>query len=241
MNLSEVFDQLTYGELAQISIGGGAEGQIDDANYKAMVAHTNLGLTALYKRFPIKENSLMLSVISNKDTYVLTPENATSNNELTGNIKYILDSIDSPFIGDILKVEKVVNSYGIELVLNNDGDLRNIKTPTYNTIKFSKDLLSDLAGSNVEVVYRANHPIINVGNGAFNPENVELELPYSYLEPLLLFIASRINNPMGMTNEFHAGNSYAAKYELACQMLEKTNLMTDIGSEFNKIRSGGWV
>lgn len=42
MNLKEIFDQLTYGELSQISIGGGAAGQIRPEDYAKLVAHTNL-------------------------------------------------------------------------------------------------------------------------------------------------------------------------------------------------------
>ena len=33
MNLQEIFDQLTYGELSQLSIGGGEVGVISVANY----------------------------------------------------------------------------------------------------------------------------------------------------------------------------------------------------------------
>ena len=51
MKLKEVFDQLTYGELSQLSIGGQAQGEITEENYARVVAHVNLGLSAIYKRF----------------------------------------------------------------------------------------------------------------------------------------------------------------------------------------------
>ncbi len=66
-------------------------------------------------------------------------------------------------------------------------------------------------------------------------------MPYSHLEPLLYYVASRINNPIGMANEFHAGNSYAAKYEKSCQELEMVNLRVDQGSQNTKLRQKGFV
>ena len=68
-----------------------------------------------------------------------------------------------------------------------------------------------------------------------------MELPDAYLEALLYFVASRINNPIGMTNEFHAGNSYAAKYEQECARLEMLNLEVDQGYQNTRLRAGGWV
>jgi hypothetical protein len=57
----------------------------------------------------------------------------------------------------------------------------------------------------------------------------------------LYFVASRVHNPIGMTNEFHAGNSYAAKYEQACMLLDMKNLQVDQGSENTKLRDRGFV
>ena len=69
----------------------------------------------------------------------------------------------------------------------------------------------------------------------------EIELPYSHLEALLYFIASRVHNPIGMANEFHAGNSWAAKYEHECVRLEQLNLRVDQGEDNTNFCRNGWI
>lgn len=48
MNLQEVFDQLSVGELSMLSVGGNDQGVIDESNWDKVLPHINLGLTALY-------------------------------------------------------------------------------------------------------------------------------------------------------------------------------------------------
>lgn len=247
MKLMEVFNQLTYGELSQISLGGAEQGEINLTNYDKVVAHINLGLTALYKRFPLKEGRLTVELQQGRLTYPLSTAYAVSNTASLEPVKYILDS-DTSFKGDIHKVEGVFTSIGYELGLNDQANPYAVMTPSAQVLSVpativanGMDLPEYLKTSTLSVVYRANHPIIDVNAGAFDPETYEVELPYSHLEPLLLYVASRVNNPIGMTNEFHAGNSYAAKYEQACQQLEQLNLRVDQGSQYNRLESKGWV
>lgn len=51
MTLQEIFDQLAYGEFRTLSVG---EDGIQPKSYASMINHINLGLNALYKRFPLK-------------------------------------------------------------------------------------------------------------------------------------------------------------------------------------------
>ena len=61
MLLSELFDQLTFGELSQIYVAGRDEIGIQAADYEKIIPHINLGLTELHKRFEIKTNTLTKS------------------------------------------------------------------------------------------------------------------------------------------------------------------------------------
>lgn len=240
IKLSDVFTQLTYGELSQVSIGGGDAGQIDDSNYEQIIAHINLGLTALYKRFPLKEERLTIVVQPGRITYPITSAYAISNNASLEVAKFIDDMI-IPFKDDILKIERVYNSSGHEFSLNDDGDANSLFTPSANVLRIPPAIDTALMTSTLEIVYRANHPVIMVGDGPFNPANYNLELPITHLEPLLLYVASRFHAPSGMVNEFNASNNYAAKYEAACQEIEIKNLRVDQGSQYNRLRDNGWV
>lgn len=248
MKLSEIFTQLTYGELSQLSLGGGESGEISPSNYPKILSHVNLALTALYKRFPLKEGQLTVALQTGRITYPLTSAYAVANRRSRESVRYIVDTQDEPFINDILKIERVYTDTGFEMGLNDEADKYTCTTPTSTTLRVpasvvsqSMDLPQELRTTNLTVVYRANHPTLAVSLGGFDPDRVEVELPYSHLEPLLLNIASRVHNPIGMTNEFHAGNSYAAKYEMACAELERVNLRVDQGSQNTRLEKNGWV
>ena len=238
MKLSEIFNQLTYGELSQISLGGGSSGEITEANYPKVLSHINLGLTALHTRFPLKEGRLMLQTQPGMLTYPLNSRFAVGNTRSRELVRFIRDSASELFKDDIHKVERVYSGTQ-ELGLNDESDPMSCFTPSAHVLRVPGSVVEDAAL--LQVVYRANHAPILVGMGLFDPTRVEVELPYSHLEPLLYFVASRVNNPMGMSNEFHAGNSYAAKYEAACQMLELQNLRVDQGSQNTRLERNGWV
>lgn len=249
MNIQEIFDQLTHGELSQISIGGGEQGKVDKSNYAAVINHINLALTALYKRFNLKSGRLRLEMVPGKTQYQIHSRFAQSNLDSVETTKYLLDTSD-PFKDDLLKIEQVLSENGTDMVLNDGSYQYSLVTPNYRTLSVPEgiverkaDLPEDYKTSTLDLVYRANHHklILKDEWGIDYFDELEVDLPDAYLEALLYFIASRVNNPIGMTNEFHAGNSYAAKYEQECARLEMQNLQVDRGHQNTRLRAGGWV
>lgn len=250
MKLKEIFDQLTYGELSQMELGGMNNDSpgIEPSRYPMVINHINLGLNALYQRFPLKENSVKVELLPGVYTYTLNSRFSENSMVSFEDVFFIKDTEDEPFQDDLIKVERVYTDTGRELGLNDENDSLAIITPSLQSIRVpeaivnqSLDLPKELITKKLKVVYRANHPMLRT-SGTINPSNIEVELPYSHLEALLYFVASRLHNPIGMTNEFHAGNSYAAKYEMVCQRLEAQNIRAD---QFNlsssRLERGGWV
>jgi hypothetical protein len=249
MNLQEVFDQLTYGELSQLSIGGGTVGELSESNYPRVLPHVNLGLTALYKRFPLKEGRVLLDLMTDVLTYTIHSKYAFSNPVPATPGNYLIDTVAAPFTDDVLKIERSLTDAGIELQINDLSDFYSVFTPTATSLRVPVDIVNQamllpdwLKTERLELVYRANHPKIVIDSGYFDPTIVELELPDSYLEPLLLFIAARAMSPLG-TGQFEglAGNNYFAKYEQACQQIELHNLRVDQGSQNIRLFQNGWV
>lgn len=223
MKLSEVFNQLAYGELAQLKITELVNGVVGAERYPALIAHVNMGLNALFKRFNLKEGRVNIPLVPGTLTY----------------------SVNTP---DVFKIERVYTKEGWELGLNDEADYYSCFTPSTNMLRVSADVVAqskdiplELKTTELEVVYRANHPLIVLQNGTLNPDLVEVELPYGHLEALLYFIASRVNNPIGMGVEFNAGNNWAAKYEQECQKLEVFNLRIDKVSTNTRLIQNGWV
>jgi hypothetical protein len=247
MKLQQVFTQLTSGELSQLSIGGGESGEINESNYKKVVPHINLGLTALYRRFFLKEGRVNLSFVPGKLIYPIHSNYAVSNTKSSVTDKFLQDTL-SPFKDDILKIEGVLTDSGFEIPLNDVLDPLSIITPSPTILRLPTALVSQ-ANSLPEsyqtvgltVVYRANHPQINIDHPLFDIEKEELELPESHLDALLLYVASRVNTPLGMVNEFNAGNNYASKYEMACKQLEANSFQINPGTSNHRLIRNGWV
>lgn len=249
MKLAEIFAQLTHGELSQISLGGGEVGQVNKASYLQLVSHVNLGLTALHKRFAIKENRLVLKLTQGVINYPLKSSYAVNGRASFVPVRTIQDTATAPFKDDILKVERVLTDLDWELGLNDESDKYSVFTPAFNSLRLHKDLVTEskdlptwLRTESLTVVYRANHVILTSDDDIESPEDLEIELPDSYMEPLLYFIASRIMSPIGSgQGEMNMGNNYAAKYEQACQAIEMTNLKVDQGSQSTNLQRNGWV
>ena len=204
MKLAEVFNQLSNGELNQVSIGGQSQGVINDYNNKIIVNHINLGLANLHQRFHLKEGTLNLVTE-------------------TGKTEYILGS-------DVLKVNQVFDASGSSVYFT---------TPSTNVLRIP----DDIGNAELDVIYRAGHPIFDTSeDGDIDPDFMEVDLPYIYLEPLLYYVASRVYHPItGTANELHLGSSYAAKYDQACQRLELANFVLDKNLSNDRLTRNGWV
>lgn len=214
MKLSEIFKQLSLGELSQLAIGNDGIGEIKEEDYEKVIAHINLGLTALYTRFNLKEGEEVIPLVEGTYVYTLTSQ-------------------------DSLKVERVYDAAGKEWALNDEGNSNACRALSPTVLRIPPELLK--TSEFVRVGYRANHPLIVTDYGYIDPTTTEVELPFPYLQALLYFVASRCHNPVGMANEFHAGNSYSAKYEAECIRLELENLEIDQGGQYDRLYSNGWV
>ena len=248
MKLIEVFNQLTTGELSQLCIGGAAEGEITEANYGKVVGHINLGLIALYKRFYLKEGRISMDMVAGRHIYPIHSAYAINNTKSKEPVRYLKDSPTEKFQDDILKIESVLTDAGYEIPLNDVLDPLSIVTTGPTILRLPSPLVAQanslpdqLKTSDLTVVYRAAHPKLNPDLGSFNPETIELELPESHLEALLLFVASRAHTPGGLVNEFNAGNNYASKYEMECLRLEQFNLQIDHNMSNHRLIRNGWV
>lgn len=248
MKLSDIFDQLKTGEFSQISIGGQDRGVVNEENYPEILKHVNLGLTRLFTRFQLKEREVRVRLQEGKSQYPLKMQYAVANKRSREGVRYILDSELDVFNEDIIKIKRVLTDKRVELPLNNHADMFSCFTPGLSNLIVPPELTNNASytpeeykTTDVLVVYQANHAQLSIPIGLFDPNRVDIELPYSHLEALCYFIASRVNNPIGMNNEFHAGNSYAAKFEQICRELEGNGIQIEQGTGTNRRERNGWA
>lgn len=223
MNLADIARQLSYGELSQISFGRELSTSPTLERVSQLADNVNLALTSIYKRFNLKEDRLSVTL---SPTVFIYPLNSAN----------------------LLKVEQVQTVSGEVLGLNDASDPYSCSTPSTKQLrvpedvaKQGRDLPEKYKTTGLWVVFRANHPRIPAQT-AFTSgmHTIELELPDAYLQALLYFAASRVHNPVGMVNEFNAGNNFFAKYEAECRRLELENMGVDLGGGNTKFSQKGF-
>ena len=236
MRLAEIFRQLTHGELATLAIGGLDGSGVLEQNHENLVAHVNLGLTELHKRFPLKTNQVMVQSYDAIQKYYLHSDYAETNENSNQPIKYIKDSIYEPFVDDVLKIESVYDEDGKELFMNDRNEYWSVHTPSYNCLQIPYPEKENA----YSVLYRADHRKIIAKD--LDPETEEVDLPYSHLSALLLFIASRkfSTNPT-LKPQSADGNAYYSKFEAACAKLEELNIMNKSEESNIRLEINQWV
>lgn len=247
MKLQEIFDQLSAGELSQLSIGGEAQGVIAESNYSRVLAYINLGLTALARRFNLRTGTVRVLLQPGQNSYVLSARYLVGNPKSNEPIRYLQEIPGIPFIDSVLKIEQARCDSGVDLVLNDNHEPWSAITPSVKTLRLPDDIVAQspklpeaLKTQALEVTYRAGLEHLVVPLGYFDPTRIEVPLPDAYLEALLYFVASRAHAPIGMQEEGAAGNTWFSKFENECQRLEQQNLQIDLGASSPRFVQGGW-
>lgn len=235
MKLQDIYDQLAYGELRLLNLGSGnidsASDGFPEESFIKLLPTVRLGLTELYKKFLLREGRMNIPLVDGKVTYVLTRKQ---------------DAPDS-FNDNLLKVLRIYGTFRekeYEIPLNRISNTAAIRTTSYDTLLVPDDeeqapWLKET--SSLEIVYHADHPKINVNLANAAPLAVDIDLPVTHLQALVYFIASRMHNPMGMSQELHEGNNYAMKYENELQKLSMMNYEIDDDAENERVVAHGWV
>lgn len=229
MKLQEIFDHLMAGEFSQLSLFGGGQGVINDANQDKVISHVSLGLTDLYTRFSLKKGKVLIQLQPGQEDYWLNNKYAVANTKSTATPKYLVDTTLLPFKNDVILVTGVVDSV---------GDNITYRSTSMDTITIPLEVQD--TSTTALVSYQANHLLLDPSTMSIDPERQEIDLPRTHLMALLYFIASRANNPVGLGQEFNAGNTYAMKYENECARLKRDGMEIQDRDKESKFHSRGF-
>ena len=236
MTLQDIYDLMAYGELRDLFLGGtdlaeGGDG-VDNDNFKRLWPNVNLGLTVLHTRFMLREGTVEVPVEEGKSIYILAPKK----------------DVPADWANDLLDIERVfgiLDGKKYEIPLNEVDNPLSIRTPSVETLLLP-DAVEDASWmdetTTLVIKYRANHPETKDYLANSSPLVTPIYLPATHLEALVLFVASRIMNPVGMTpGAMHEGNNYAQKFELAVQQLKDGGFSVDnVTKENDRLYAKGW-
>ena len=165
MKVSDAFQELCYGELNTHRLA--ESGAISPENYSRMIHHLNMGLLALYTRFPLLVKELTLRQYSHITLYKLTKEHAVT--DPSDEVKYIIDSRFDPFIGDLIRVEEVSDEVGDVVELNSTDHVKVALTPSMDTLEIPNPTDTNV----LFVTYRAKHPqLVSVDSEILLPQHL---------------------------------------------------------------------
>lgn len=232
--LSDIFDDLTYGELSNIKVGKDTLGSIAEKDYPLIISHINRGLVDLYQKFKIKTKELRLHQIAGTTKYYIRKDYMDVVSACGANDIYIEQAANDPFNDDLVKVLEVYDANEDEVPINNKAKtemrrLQGVET-TLGVFTPEIDVLTMEVPTTPEIltiVYQAYFPKI-VLKEIFDPKKVRLYFPQALVKPLLLFIAARVVSGMKVSlseGEANPATSRWSAYNYACKELENLNLV----------------
>ena len=227
MKVSDALQELCYGELNTHRLAD--SGAISPENYSRMIHHLNMGLLALYTRFPLLVKELTLQQKSWITMYELKKEHAVT--DPSDEVKYIIDSRFDPFIGDLIRVEEVSDEVGDVVELNSTDHVKVALTPSMDTLEIPNPTDTNV----LFVTYRAKHPqLVSVDS--------EILLPQHLLGALYAYTGMRVYAGGTSQEQLTKGAELESKYERICQKMELDGMVnTDVLVLNMKPYERGWV
>lgn len=237
MLLSEIFDQLNYGELSQVVLGGADESGIAEESYPALVAHLNMGLIELHKRFLIRKRQIDLQLYSTIDTYYLKEQFALNSGSAEP-IKYLLDTATDLFTDRVLRIERIETSdtdvVG-DLPLNDENDDDTLYAYAYNVLKVPTPNDIDV----LTIHYRAGPTKISATN--LVPATTDIPIPDTMFNPLVYFIAARAHANVPTLDGHNESTMYMQKFEASVQEIINLGLHENENTTNTRLKDNGWV
>lgn len=239
MKLKDLMQQLAYMELSGLFMSSETAGAIDEESYPRVLSAVNSSLMDLFTRFVLSEKELHILCLAHKTMYELKPQYATMNP--SPGIKYILDTPDYPYTGDLIRILSVTDEIGNYVSINDRGRKGSIFIPRYDTIQIN-DPANDKM---VAVTYQANHPklMLEVPDDVhFNRDEQEVDIPPALEEALRVRVAFHVFSAMERKENAAQIVNLASRYEMLCMQAESKNLLNDSTiATTSKLQNRGFI
>lgn len=212
MNLRQLIDHLVQNNLYQFNMA-------KNEQFPAIINALNLELTQLYSRFPVLEKDVAFRRFPEISIYHLTRRYCRSNDESKELYKYILDTKDNPFLGDILKIENAYTESGQHIVLNDNNNPRAWFTPSFDTIQIPNT--TDIDTRIAIIGYKAKPEHIDPNTTDFEKD---IYIPSYLEEPMIYGITMRVAERLPTQTGMQVVQMAQAKYKELCDNVDTLNL-----------------
>jgi hypothetical protein len=186
MKIKRIIEHLQSGVLSKVNLGGNTEMGITSYNYPAVISAIELGLVELSQYFNLQQREVFIKQEDHIKVYELDVRYAQTNTASTETYKYIKDTVDNPFTGDILRIESIYDELGHEFKLNDDSDPDSLYTPSLISVQVPRPN----AENTISVIYSAGARELNkTGSDVLEQE---VYLPQVLLQAMLMFVAAQV-------------------------------------------------
>ncbi len=212
MNLRQLIDHLVQNNLYQFNMA-------KNEQFPAIINALNLELTQLYSRYPVLEKDIAFRRFPEISLYHLTRRYCRSNDESKELYKYILDTHDNPFLGDVLKIENAYTESGQHIVLNDNNNPRAWFTPSFDTIQIPNT--TDIDTRIAIIGYKAKPEHIDPNTTDFEKD---IYIPSYLEEPMIYGITMRVAERLPTQTGMQVVQMAQAKYKELCDNVDTLNL-----------------
>lgn len=212
MNLRQLIDHLVQNNLYQFNMA-------KNEQFPAIINALNLELTQLYSRYPVLEKDVAFRRFPEISLYHLTRRYCRSNDESKELYKYILDTHDNPFLGDVLKIENAYTESGQHIVLNDNNNPRAWFTPSFDTIQIPNT--TDIDTRIAIIGYKAKPEHIDPNTTDFEKD---IYIPSYLEEPMIYGITMRVAERLPTQTGMQVVQMAQVKYKELCDNVDTLNL-----------------
>jgi len=236
MNVEDLFESLSFGELSSLSLSGEGSGEIQEAQKKKIILHANAGLKRIYSRFVLREQSVILNLYKHITNYHLEPRFAEcyepEGDDDNEEIRYILDLPKEPFTRDFLRILNVRDDQGNLLPLNNEDHPLSLFTPQSHVLQVPRPE----NGIALTVVYQAFHPELT------GDTDQHIQLPPSLEEALTAYVGWKVLGNM-ITQDAQAKSiEHKKTFEDICkEVVELDTIATSTTTSNTRFTRNGWI
>ena len=234
MNILELYERLSYGELINLSMANDGNGTIIEEKRPTVIQHANEALLRLHSRFVLKEKDVIIEQVEHITHYHIDSRFSESLGDPDKEkYLYIKDNPEEPYDGDAIKVIKVFNEYGREIALNDEQNQLSYYTPKPLTIQVP----APKTGRAFVASYQARHVKLDVEN-----EEQIIDLPDVLVPAMTAYIAHKIFSNMVGEENIAKGAEQLQVYEAMCEeVLDQDLVSTSVTTTSTKFDRRGFV
>lgn len=233
MTLDDLYTDLSYGELSNLSMSGDNGGSIQEESQPKIVRAANEALVRLYSRFILKENDVLIELESHITNYHLVERFSKTQGDEDETYRYILDTSNEPFKADVLKILQVFGDHGVEVPLNDGESFNSVFTPQHNVLQVPRPL----QGRSLSILYQAAHEKLTDGDNS-----QEIILPDVLHGALRAFIAYKVYSQINTQEATAKAQEHLNQFEAVCtEAIEKDLVNTSVSQTNSKFHKRGFA